>query len=69
MIKKLLLLTLAATLTMSGAYAQKHKRGKHHKKVSTTEMAVATSAEKWADSVMSKMSLEEKYTSCSLVAG
>ncbi|MBO4588429.1 MAG: serine hydrolase [Bacteroidales bacterium] len=60
MIKKLLLLTLAATLTMSGAYAQKHKRSKHHKKVSTTEMAVATSAEKWADSVMSKMSLEEK---------
>jgi len=60
MIKKLLLLTIAASLTVSGAFAQKHKRGKHHKKVATSELATATQAEQWADSIMSKMSLEEK---------
>ncbi|MBO4751275.1 MAG: serine hydrolase [Bacteroidales bacterium] len=60
MIKKLLLLTIAATLTVSGAYAQKHKRGKNHKKVSTETVMTATPAERWADSLMDKMSIEEK---------
>ena len=61
MIKKLLLLIFVATLTASGAYAQKHKRGKHHKKAATTETIVAsTPAERWADSLMAMMSLEEK---------
>lgn len=60
MIKKLLLLTLAATLTVSGAYAQKHKRGKHHRNVPSVTTLTATPAERWADSLMAKMSLEEK---------
>lgn len=60
MIKKILVLMLVAAVSVGGANAQ-HKRGKHHKiKAVKEELKMASPAERWADSLMEKMTLEEK---------
>lgn len=59
MIKKLFILTLLAVISVGGANAQ-HKHNRHHKTKHPTEEKTTTPAEQWADSIMSKMSLEEK---------
>lgn len=60
MIKKFLVLTLAALISIGGASAQ-HKHKRHHKDKHTVEaVKKGALAEQWADSIMAKMSLEEK---------
>ena len=64
MIKKLLILTLALAVSVGAADAQSRKHGKHKKKHHTTattpQSHAGTPAEQWADSLMARMSLEEK---------
>jgi len=60
MIKKLFILTLVAAISVGGASAQ-HKHKRHHKDKHTVEaVKKGAPAEQWADSIMAKMSLEEK---------
>ena len=60
MIKILFILTLVAAISVGGANAQ-HKHKRHHKDKHTVEaVKKGASAEQWADSIMAKMSLEEK---------
>ena len=60
MIKKALVIAIIATMTISGANAQKNRHGHGKRAAAKEQVATASPAERWADSVMATMSLEER---------